>query len=124
AADADRAAGMAAYLRHQFPFLGLPAPERRRLARAALSGLGPFGEDDLAAVARALWAQPERELQLTGCDLLRAGVARVGPGFVAVLGELVTTKPWWDTVDALAAHVAGPLVRRHPELAAVVDEWV
>ena len=35
----------------------------------------------------------------------------------------MTTKPWWDTVDALAARVVGPLVARHPELVAAMDEW-
>jgi 3-methyladenine DNA glycosylase AlkD len=37
---------------------------------------------------------------------------------------LVTTDPWWDTVDVLAAHVVGAIVARHPETVATVDEWL
>ena len=124
AADPERAAGAAAYMRHQFPFLGIATPERRRLTRAALRDLPAPTEDELAAVARALWAEPERELQYAGTDYLRRHVRVAGPGFVDVVHELVTTKAWWDTVDALAAHVAGPLVRAHPELGATMDRWV
>jgi len=123
AADPVRAAGAAAYLRHQFSFLGLPAPVRRRLAAEALRGLARPSEHQLAAAARALWAEPERELQHAGCDYLRAHIGVAGPSFIEVVRHLVTTKSWWDTVDTLAAHAAGPLVRRHPELAEHLDRW-
>ena len=123
-ADAEYAAGAAAYMRDQFPFLGVRTPERRRLTRTALAGLPAPDEGELAAVARALWAQPEREFQHTGCDYLRAHVAGATAGFVEVVHELVTTRSWWDTVDALAAHTAGPLVRAHPGLVTTMDRWV
>ena len=124
AADPERAAGAAAYMRDQFPVLGIPTPERRRLARAALRDLRAPNESELAAIARALWAQPEREFQHTGCDYLRAHIDAAGVGFIDVVEELVTTKAWWDTVDVLAAHTAGPLVRAHAELVATMDRWV
>lgn len=124
AADPERAAGAAAYMRDQFPFLGIPTPERRRLARTALRDLEDPNESELAAIARALWAQPEREFQHTGCDYLRAHIDVAGIGFIDVVEQLVTTKAWWDTVDALAAHTAGPLVRAHPALVATMDRWI
>jgi 3-methyladenine DNA glycosylase AlkD len=51
-------------------------------------------------------------------------VKRASPGFVPTLERLVTTKSWWDTVDGLATHVAGPLVAAHPQLRGVMDRWV
>jgi 3-methyladenine DNA glycosylase AlkD len=123
-ADAEWAVGAAAYMRDQFPFLGIRTPARRRLAKEALAGLPPLTESQLTDSARALWQQPEREFQYAGCDLLSKHVGVTGPGFIDVVHELVVTKAWWDTVDALAAHTAGPLVRRHPELTAVMDDWV
>jgi 3-methyladenine DNA glycosylase AlkD len=123
-ADAEWAVGAASYMRNQFPFLGVRAPARRRVAKAALAGLPTPDEPRLAAVARALWQQPEREFQYAGCDLVSTHVGVTGPGFIDVVRELVVTKAWWDTVDALAAHTAGPLVRHHPELTAVMDDWV
>ncbi len=122
-ADPERAASAAAYMRGQFPFLGVATPARRRLARPILRDCRPSDDVELASVARRLWAEPEREFQYAGCDYLRAHIAVAGAGFVHVLRELVSTKAWWDTVDVLAAHAAGPLVRRHPDLATVMDAW-
>ncbi len=128
-ADAEWAVGAAAYMRSQFPFLGVRTPARRRLAKVALAGLPTLSqshltESRLAATARALWQQPEREFQYAGCDLLAKHITVTGPGFIEVVHELVVTKAWWDTVDTLAAHAAGPLVRRHPQLTAAMDDWI
>ena len=46
------------------------------------------------------------------------------PELLDVVEGLVTTKSWWDTVDALASNVVGPLVRRYPPLVATLDEWI
>ncbi len=123
ARDPVRAAQQAAYMRHQFVFLGLAATTRRTLARAALRGLPRPAEADLRAVALACWAREEREFQYFACDWLRTHIAVPGPGFLATLRTLITTRPWWDTVDPLATRVAGGLVRRHPELVRRMDQW-
>jgi 3-methyladenine DNA glycosylase AlkD len=45
------------------------------------------------------------------------------PVGLPVLRRLIVTHSWWDTVDALASHSVGPLVRRQPELARELDDW-
>ncbi|GAA4683885.1 DNA alkylation repair protein [Phytohabitans rumicis] len=124
ARDPDRAAAMAAYMRGQFAFLGIPSPAQRALAREVLAGLPRPAEDDLRDVARGCWALPEREYQYFACGWLRRHARVCSAGFVPVARDLVTTKPWWDTVDALAAHLVGPLVAAHPALVSTMDEWV
>jgi 3-methyladenine DNA glycosylase AlkD len=123
-ADPERAVTMRAYMRDQFPFVGLAAPDRRRLDREVLAGTGRPAEADLVEVAHRCWALAEREYQYFAVDLLRRWVRVAGPGFLDTTATLITTKPWWDTVDELAAHVVGPLVLRFPELAATMDAWV
>jgi 3-methyladenine DNA glycosylase AlkD len=123
AADPQRAAPMVAYMRHQFPFLGIPAPAQRVLAREVLAGTPAPVEADLRAIADACWALDEREYQYFAVRLLRRHIARCGPGFIADAERLIVTKTWWDTVDELAAHVVGPLVTAYPELVAVMDAW-
>lgn len=123
ARDPARAVEMAAYLRNQFPFLGLSAPTRRSCARQALAGLGEPDEDDLGAVALACWERPEREFQQFGCDYLVRFAAVPGPGFLPVLATLITTKSWWDTVDPIATRVVAGLVSRHPSLVNTMDSW-
>ena len=115
---------MAAYLRGQFPFIGIPAPGRVALVRAALDGLGKPTERDLADLGRACWRRREREYQYAACFTLRRHAAVPGPGFIEVAQQLITTKSWWDTVDELTGHLVGPLVRHHPELGAAMDAWI
>lgn len=121
--DADRAVAMRAYMRDQFPFFGIMAPRQRVLAREATAGLPAPTEADLHAVAAACWARDEREFQYFACGYLRRHVKTLTPASLPVLRGLVTTKSWWDTVDALASRVVGPLVAHHG-LASTMDEWV
>ena len=123
AAEPGRAVAMRAYMRDQFPFLGLPAPRQRTLAREVRAGLPAPAEADLRAVALGCWALPEREFQYFACGWLRRHIRVCSPGFLDTARQLIVTKSWWDTVDTLAAHVVGPLVTRHPELVSTMDAW-
>ena len=123
AADPARAAGQAAYMRDRFAFLGVPAPELRRIERAAVTGLPPPDEAALRSTALALWEREQREYQYVACYHLGRHAAVPGPGFLPTLRTLITTKAWWDTVDPLATRVTADLVRRHPALVAEMDAW-
>ena len=125
ARDPVRAAATTAYMRHQFPFAGVPMPRLAAIYREAAQDVPPpASEAEVAAVALACWELPEREHQHLGCMHVRRHVRLRGPTFVPTLERLVATKSWWDTVDELATHVAGPLVAAHRELRAVMDRWL
>ncbi|MEZ5409192.1 MAG: DNA alkylation repair protein [Acidimicrobiales bacterium] len=125
AAVPDQAEPMTAYMKHQFDFLGVPAPARRAAQKPTLDVLAAATGDELVAFARACWADHgARELQYAAADALRRHNKALDAGHLPALAELITTRPWWDTVDALATHAVGPLVARHPELSAVMDSWV
>jgi 3-methyladenine DNA glycosylase AlkD len=123
AADPKRAGAMAAYMRGQFPFLGLAAPEQRRVAAEAWRHRPRPDEAAVVTFTERCWARPEREYQYAGCDYAIRFVGRCSAPFVTHAEHLITTKSWWDTVDALATRVVGPLVRAHPSLVSVMDEW-
>lgn len=124
AADADRAVAMAAYMRDQFPFFGVPTPERRRLLKDAREQIGPLGPDDVLTAARDLWLGDERELQYSGMDLLRAHARALPTEALPAVAWCATTRPWWDTVDDLAQNTVGPIVRADRErLRPVLDAW-
>ncbi|WP_405809217.1 DNA alkylation repair protein [Streptomyces sp. NBC_01520] len=124
AADPERAASAAAYMKNVAPFLGIATPQRRALSRTVLADTGRPDEADCTAIALRCWELPEREYQYFAADLLRRHVARCSSGFLPVLRHLVSAVPWWDTVDVLAVHVAGPLVTADPRLGRVMDRWI
>ncbi|MGW7336280.1 DNA alkylation repair protein [Streptomyces sp. NPDC054808] len=124
AADPERAAGMRAYMKDVAPFLGLTSPVRRSLSRTVLAGLPRPDEPDCAAVALRCWRLPEREYHYFAVDYLRRHVTHCSSGFLPVVRHLLTTVPWWDTVDLLAAHVVGGLVAADRDLTAVMDAWI
>ncbi|MFF7300695.1 DNA alkylation repair protein [Streptomyces sp. NPDC008265] len=124
AADPARAADMAAYMKDVAPFLGIPAPLRRELSRTVTKNTPRPSEDDCAALALGCWRLPHREYHYFAVDYLRRHVGRCSSGILPVVRHLITTVPWWDTVDLLAAHTVGPLVAADPGLVPVMDEWI
>jgi 3-methyladenine DNA glycosylase AlkD len=130
-ADPLRGREMAAYLRHQFGFLGLAAPVRRRLLRDAWAGLPAPTTAELGLAVEQFWRLPEREYQYAGCDLLgrSLGTARraatIDPEFLSrAIRPLLVTNAWWDTVDSLRGVAVGPLVLAHPGLTALIRHWI
>jgi 3-methyladenine DNA glycosylase AlkD len=123
-ADPNRAAANRAYMRDQFAYLGFARPAQRQLSRAVLAGSAKPTEADLVDLVLGCWALEEREYQYFAVDLLRRHVGVCGPGFLRTARTLITTRPWWDTVDELAVRVVGPLVVRFPSLVKTMDAWV
>ncbi|SDK23831.1 DNA alkylation repair protein [Streptomyces indicus] len=123
-ADPRNAESMTAYMKGVVPFLGIPSTERRALSKSVLEGLPRPDEADCAAVALRAWQLPEREYHYFAVDYLRRHVKRCSSGFLPVARHLITTVSWWDTVDALAAHVVGGLVAADPALRGAMDAWI
>ena len=124
AADAERAAAQRAYMRDQFPYIGLATPERRRLSRAVVKGTARPTSADCAALALRCWELPEREFRYFAIDYLIANVKHCESSLLTTLRTLITTESWWDTIDPLATRVVGPLVAADPSLVATMDAWV
>ncbi|WP_399882528.1 DNA alkylation repair protein [Streptomyces sp. BBFR51] len=123
-ADPERAVEIRAYMRDVAPFLGLTSPVRRALSRTVLEGVPRPSESDCTAIALRCWRLPEREYHYFAVDFLRRHVTHCSSGFLPVVRHLLTTVPWWDTVDLLAAHVVGALVTADRGLTADMDAWI
>lgn len=125
AASPEAARKMAAYMRHRFAFYGIQSRERRILQRRAETDLPTPVGAELLEVASLLWAEERRECQYAACDhLIRHGRLLDTDSLAAIRG-LVTEKPWWDSVDALATRVVGPIVAAGgPAAGAVMDAWL
>jgi len=123
-ADPVEAPAMAAYMKDRFEFLGVAAPARRSAQRPYVAAGRTARSGELLDGADICWSQPEREFQYVGTDLLRRWVASIDATDLSRVEALIRTKPWWDTVDALAANVVGPMVAATPSLVDVMDRWI
>lgn len=123
-ADPQRAVVMAAYMRDQFAFWGIQAPQLRALNRDFVrQAAGPGRRVDHALV-HALWARPQREYQYTALDLLDYHKAHATPADLDLYEALVQQKSWWDTVDLLAGKLVGSLLRRYPDAVQRTEAWI
>ena len=109
AADPTRAAPMQAYMRDQFVFLGVAAPQRRLAARGLLAGLKGIAADTLLEHAQLLWQQPQREYQHVALDMLALHRRQLGVEHLPALLGLARQRAWWDSVDGMAGIVGDVL---------------
>ena len=122
--DSANAASMAAYMRGQFPFFGIPAPRRVAIQRIAFAEFRRPINPELTEAVTGLWALPEREFQYAACDILRRNAGTLTPSFLPTARILIESKSWWDTVDALAANVVGTIVQNDRSCASAMDHWI
>jgi len=124
-ADAQQAEGMKAYMRNQFEFLGIHAPQRRHAVKDLLKQ--PFAQEELLALAEALWDLPQRDYHYTAVDLLAKQHARLTTKALPRLLKLVQRHSWWDTVDGLAGVVGDILLAARTQDADIqrhADAWL
>ncbi len=114
-AHAERAEAMSAYMKGHFPYFGIMTTERRRMMKEHIAALGLPALDDLPAIVRSAFTVPQRELHQVAVDLLLKYASRLGPEYLPLVEDIITTKSWWDSVDALALHVVGVIFRNHPK---------
>ena len=115
-ADPIQAAPMKKYMRDQFEYLGIKTPQNKALLKEFIGrhGLPPL--DYLDEIMRELWALPQREFQYVGLGLLDKSEKKLPARFIKTIEYLILTKPWWDTVDAIAGHTVGTHFRRFPDV--------
>lgn len=109
-ADAGRAPAMRAYMRDQFPFLGIATPARRDALKPLLREFKGAPASELLGAANALWELAEREYQYAAIDLLAVHWKQLAAADLPALQALVLRKSWWDSVDGLAG-VIGDVLR-------------
>ncbi|CAJ1225844.1 hypothetical protein LLWA12L8_FAMOGCFE_02291 [Lactococcus lactis] len=96
----ENAEKQAAYLRHQFEFIGLKTPERRLLAKDFLKEKKGDKQIDWELIFE-FWNLPEREFQYLALDYLHQMKKWLIFDDMEKIKKLTVSKSWWDTVDAL-----------------------
>lgn len=121
--DPEKAPQMAAYMKNKFPFLGIQKPQRQQLTKEFIKEAKKGKTVDWDTVSM-LWNLPEREFQYLAVDYLIALKDYIKAEDIEKIEKLITTKSWWDTVDAIASIIVGQICRNYPELIeSHIMEW-
>ena len=121
AKNPEKAGLMEAYMRHQFPFLGIAGPERNSLYKKYFPEAKKTKIIDWDFVDTC-WEKEPREYQYVAANYLKAMQSYLTKDDLPKLERLVVIKSWWDTVDILD-RVVGSLVANHPKLEEVLLKW-
>lgn len=121
--DPVRAQGAAKYMKFVAPFIGISAPVRRDALRSGWKGLPQPTSDNLGKAALSLMKLSEREYHYAAFDLIETYIDCADEYFLAEYCErLLTTSPWWDTVDGLVNACVSPLCWRY-DATKIIDDW-
>lgn len=125
AADADTAVKMAAYMKNNFPFLGVMAEKRKQISNAVLKE-NPLHPDEKRMVVSQLWLLSEREFHQLAIDLLATIKTKdLKESDLEFAEYLILTHSWWDSVDTLASNFVGRLLSRFPEKRdQLIESWL
>jgi 3-methyladenine DNA glycosylase AlkD len=119
--DPDRAIGMSAYMRNQFPFLGISKPVRAELCKPFMQAAKQDERIDWDVVD-TLWDKPEREFQYVALEYIVALRSSLSFADLGKIKSLISTKSWWDTVDGFPKPVSH-IVQQHPEARNTMIDW-
>ncbi|MDR0622914.1 MAG: DNA alkylation repair protein [Treponema sp.] len=120
-ADSAAAKKMSAYMRNQFPFLGIPTPKRKILSREFYRNAGKAEAADWTFV-NSCWKKGPREFQYLALGYLDLLKDRLTPEDIPGLKNLIVTKSWWDTIDGLD-RIVGHIALSFPGLNKILLEW-
>ncbi|MFD2045779.1 DNA alkylation repair protein [Ornithinibacillus salinisoli] len=120
----DNAVQMEKYMKNHFPFLGIKTPTRREVTKAFFQESGILKEDFQPEFVIKLWEQREREYQNIALDYIERSLKKVEKSHLPLMEQLITTKPWWDTVDMLAQKPVGKIATEFPEVVEdTIEQW-
>ncbi|MDR1238857.1 MAG: DNA alkylation repair protein [Treponema sp.] len=120
-ADPEAAKKMSAYMRGQFPFLGIPTPKRKILSGELYKSAARETAADWTFVNRC-WKKAPREFQYLALGYLAVLNDQLSPEDIPRLKNLIITKSWWDTIDGLD-RIVGRIALRFPRLNSTLRTW-
>lgn len=110
------AMAMEAYMKNHFRFLGIKAPDRKKLFQKFLKSYGKPEQSQLEDIIIGLWSLPYREYQYCGMELADKMLKQPESNNILIISYMLEYKQWWDSIDFIAAHLVGRIFKVQPEV--------
>jgi 3-methyladenine DNA glycosylase AlkD len=113
--DPIRAEQQRAYMRNQFEYCGLMAPQWVGMLKEIFAEQGTFTGPKLKQFVFLCYDQEYREIQYAGLEMMQVRLKEQDEKWIKVLEKLIITNSWWDSVDWISKLV-GIYFKVHPHL--------
>jgi len=113
-AHPSQAFGMSKYMKFKFAYYGIKKPLRAALQKEIINEFGKPDIETIKKFAVLAWNEPEREVQYFAIELLTAHKKKLKLEDLELIKFLIQNKSWWDTVDNIAANLAGSYFKLFP----------
>ena len=117
--------GQKNYMKNQFDFFGIKTPLRRKIQKIYMDKAGLPNKKELSSIVKILWNKPQRECQYFAQELVEKYKNDFVERDMVLLEYMIINKSWWDTIDMLAPHFIGQILKDYPELQdEYISSWV
>jgi 3-methyladenine DNA glycosylase AlkD len=113
--DPLRAEQQRAYMKDQFEYCGLGAPQWMAMAKELFATHGMYTGKSLQQFVKLCFDQDYREIQYVAIEMMQRMLPEQNKSWIRVLEKCITTHSWWDSVDWLAK-LTGMHFKQFPEL--------
>ncbi|MBP3040587.1 DNA alkylation repair protein [Bacillaceae bacterium Marseille-Q3522] len=119
----EKAVKMAAYMKNNFPFLGIAKPERVKITKDFFKQRKKDKQIDWEFIFTC-YEMPEREFHYLAISYLSLVRKLLVKDDIGKIEKLIVKNSWWDSVDSLD-EITGYMCLQYPELKeAVIMKWV
>lgn len=104
--DEERAEKMAAYMKNNFKFYGLPSPDRKKITKDFIKEEKQSKVIDWGFLYQC-YEEAERECHYIAIDIILTMRKYLTYEDIEKLLPFIKNQQWWDTIDALDAVIGG-----------------
>ncbi|MBS1955061.1 MAG: DNA alkylation repair protein [Cyanobacteria bacterium SZAS-4] len=124
-ADPVNAVPMAAYMKTEMPFYGIPKPLRIPVYKTLKKEYAPTSQEEYEACVLALWNLPHREEKYAAIEYAMFFDKFITYKSLSLYERLVREGQWWDFVDPIAIALVGIALKKdRARLEPKMNKWI
>ena len=128
ASNTSEAQVMKKYMKNNFEFYGVRAPQCKDFLKQHIENQGlPQDMSQLSHIVHYAWECPHRELQYIGMYIMDKcqNIWQSGDQLKSLFEFMIKHKSWWDTVDFISSSLVNYWWKMDPELLdkSITPEW-
>lgn len=124
-ADPVNAIPMAAYMKTEMPFYGIPKPLRVPIYKTLKKEFAPNVQEEYESCVLALWNLPHREEKYAAIEYAMFFDKFITSESIPLYEQLVREGQWWDFVDPIAIALVGIALRKNrKKLEPKMRKWI